>query len=161
MDDYLEQAIAALMREELLYSRLDVTLAPSPPEFQPTRRRRRIVEERNPAWYRRLCREWPSNRTWPRRKRHGDTRIKRAHVLRALEELANGRCRSEYARRLHPYVQAETRRFVKEHRRHGNIYDGNGGAYGRLGTGASLAVGRANERQADRPSSGGHYPARR
>lgn len=122
MDDYLEQAIAALMREELLYSRLDVALAPSPPEFQPTRRRRRIVEERNPAWYRRLCRDYQSHgRQRPRRKKHGDTLIKRSHVLRALEELANGRCETEYAHRLRPYVEQQTTKFLQEHHGRTNV----------------------------------------
>ena len=105
MDDLLSQAIALLMREELLCSRLDVTLVPSGLEWQPTQRRRRVVEERNPAWYRRLCNEWQSNgRCRPRRKKHGDTLIKRAHVLRALAEMGDGRCDTEYAQRLRPYV---------------------------------------------------------
>lgn len=113
MDDLLAQCVAAIMREELLYSRLDVALAPSPPEYQPTRRHRRVVEERNPDWYRRLCRDWQSNRQRPRRKRHGDTLIKRQHVLRALGELSNGRCQTEYAQRLRPYVQREAERFQR------------------------------------------------
>lgn len=68
MDDLLAQAVAAIMYEELLFSRLDVALVPSTPEHQPTRRQRRIVEERNPDWYRRFCREWPANRARPRKK---------------------------------------------------------------------------------------------
>ncbi|MBE2200503.1 MAG: hypothetical protein IAE79_17945 [Anaerolinea sp.] len=115
MDDLLAQAIAAIMQEELLSSQLNVTLVPSPPEFQPTHRHRRVVEERNPDWYRQLCREWHSNRQRPRRKRHGDTKIKRQHTLRALAELANGRCQTEYAQRLRPYVERETARFLQEH----------------------------------------------
>lgn len=115
MDDLFEQCIAFVMREELLSSRLDVALAPSSPEHQPTHRCRRVVEERNPDWYRRLCREWQSNRQRPRRKRHGDTLIKRRHVLRALEELANGRCQTEYAQRLRPYVAREATKFLEAH----------------------------------------------
>ena len=143
MDDYLAQCIAALMHEELLCSRLDVSLAPSGPEHQPTRRRRRIVEERNPAWYRRLCRDYQSHgRQRPRRKKHGGTLIKRSHVLRALEELANGRCETEYAHRLRPYVEQQTTRFLQEH-------------HGRTNVQAQRLVGS----QADKHPSG-RYPAR-
>ena len=59
----LERCIAEL---ELESRRLEVVLVPSPVEFWPTEQRRRVVCERNPSWYRELCRQHPANRTRPR-----------------------------------------------------------------------------------------------
>lgn len=115
--DLLHQAVAELMREELRCSRLSVSLAPCWGWMGDDGRLRRVVEEQNPAWYREFCGQYQSNRRRPRTKRHGDTLIKRRHTLRALAEIAAGRCRTIYARRLWPFVQARARRIQKEHRR--------------------------------------------
>jgi hypothetical protein len=92
---YLEQCIAEQMRHELASTRLEVVLVPSPVEHWPTDRQRRVVCERNPAWYRELCRQYPSRRTRPRRRAKPDTAIKRAHTLRALAEIQDGRVEAE------------------------------------------------------------------
>ena len=102
---YLEQCIAEQMRHELASTRLEVVLVPSPVEHWPTDRQRRVVCERNPAWYREFCRQYPSRRTRPRRRAKPDTAIKRAHTLRALAEIQDGRVESEYAQRVYPFVE--------------------------------------------------------
>lgn len=101
----LHQLIAEQMRHELASRRLEVVLVPSPVEFWPTQQQRRVVCERNPAWYRELCRQYPSRRTRPRRRAKPDTAIKRAHTLRALAEIQDGRVESEYAKRVYPFVE--------------------------------------------------------
>jgi hypothetical protein len=100
----LHQLIAEQMRHELASRRLEVVLVPSPVEFWPTQQQRRVVCERNPAWYRELCRQYPSSRSRPRRRAKPDTAIKRAHTLRALAEIQDGRVESEYAQRVYPFV---------------------------------------------------------
>jgi hypothetical protein len=97
---YLHQLIAEQMRHELASRRLEVVLVPSPVEHWPTDQQRRVVCERNPAWYRELCRQYQSNRARPRQRRKPDTLIKRRHVLRALGEIEDGRLDTEYARRV-------------------------------------------------------------
>jgi len=99
------QLIAEQMRHELASTRLEVVLVPSPVEHWPTDRQRRVVCERNPAWYREFCRQYPSRRTRPRRRAKPDTAIKRAHTLRALAEIQDGRVESEYAKRVYPFVE--------------------------------------------------------
>lgn len=101
---FLHQCIAEQMREELASRRLDVVLVPSPVEFWPTSQQRRVVCERNPAWYRELCRQYQSRRTRPRRRRKPDTLIKRQSVLRALAEIEDGRVETEYAQRVYLFV---------------------------------------------------------
>lgn len=93
------------MRLELEGRRLDVVLVPSPVEYWPTEQQRRVVCERNPGWYRELCRQYESNRTRPRQRKKPDTLIKRRHVLRALAEIEDGRIDTEYARRVYPFVE--------------------------------------------------------
>lgn len=105
------------MREELESSRLDVCLIPSPVLYQPTQKKKRIVMDRNPSWYRQFCAEYQSRRTRPRRKRHGDTMIKRQHTLRALGELADGQCETEYAHRLVEFVKQYATEFMAAHMR--------------------------------------------
>lgn len=99
---------ACHMRRQLQANRLQVVLAPAPqPQF--SGHQVRLVEGRNPAWYRELCAEYPSRRSRPRRRGPGymDTAIKRRHVLRALREIERGGAfASEYARRLMPYVRS-------------------------------------------------------
>lgn len=109
---YLHCLIAERMRDELDGRRLEVVLVPSPVEFWPTNQQRRVVCERNPAWYRELCSQYPANRSRPRRRRKPDTLIKRRHVLRALAEIENGRVESEYAKRVYPYVEKAAEQYV-------------------------------------------------
>jgi hypothetical protein len=107
------------MRLELEARRLEVVLIPSPVEFWPTDRQRRVVCERNPGWYRQLCRQHPSRRSRPRRRQKPDTCIKRRHVLRALGEIEDGRLDTEYARldteyarRVYPFVEKAAEQYV-------------------------------------------------
>lgn len=108
----LHQLIAEQMHHELASRRLEVVLIPSPVEHWPTDRHRRVVCERNPAWYRELCRQYPSQRSRPRRRRKPDTRIKRRHTMRALAEIEDGRVESEYAKRVYPFVEKAAEQYV-------------------------------------------------
>lgn len=108
----LHRLIAEQMHHELASTRLEVVLVPSPVEHWPTDRQRRVVCERNPAWYRELCRQYPSRRSRPRRRAKPDTAIKRAHTLRALAEIENGRVESEYAKRVYPLVVEQAQQYV-------------------------------------------------
>lgn len=108
----LHRLIAEQMHHELASTRLEVVLVPSPVEHWPTDRQRRVVCERNPGWYRELCRQYPSHRSRPRRRAKPDTAIKRAHTLRALAEIENGRVDSEYARRVYPLVVEQAQQYV-------------------------------------------------
>lgn len=110
-----EQGVAYIMRKELESRGLDVCLVPSLLLHQPTERKRRVVIDRNPDWYRRLCAMHQSGRTRQRRKKHGDTLIKRQHTLRALAELENGRLDTEYAHRLVPFVKQFAADFLSMH----------------------------------------------
>lgn len=112
MDAALSPALcetARWMADELASQRLRVVLVPD--WFQPgSVRRLRAVDEQNPGWYRAFCAAHPANRRQERRRHLPDTAIKRRHTLRGLRELAGGVCRSEYARRLLPYVLDELER---------------------------------------------------
>ncbi len=108
---YDQQQTARRMYDELAHTRLHVILVPDRHQPDHPTRRLRAVETQNPAWYRRLCDTYPTNRTRPRRGRKFDTAIKRRHTLRALLELATtGHARTEYAHRLLPYVLDEHNR---------------------------------------------------
>ena len=111
----LHRLIAEQVHHELASTRLEVVLVPSPVEHWPTDRQRRVVCERNPAWYRELCRQYPSRRSRPRRRAKPDTAIKRAHTLRALAEIQDGRIDSEYAQRVYPFVTQQAERYVQLH----------------------------------------------
>lgn len=109
--DHLREA-ARVMRCELESRRLIVELAPSRiPEIAAQGGCIRVVAERNPRWYRRLCADYPKRRTRPRRRRKPDTMIRRGLTLRALREIEEGRCETVYAQRLLPYVIDEARRW--------------------------------------------------
>lgn len=72
----------------------------------------RVVDEQNPLWYQKFCACYaPSQRTRMRRRKKPDTYIKRAHTLRALSEIASGKCETVYADRLLPYVEEELRHY--------------------------------------------------
>lgn len=109
--------MAQVMLWELERERLDVTLAPSRlPEIARRGGKIRIINGTNPAWYRDFCRDYaPSGRTHPRQKKKPDTYIKRRHTLRALNELATGRCETEYAHRLLPYVREQHRELCQRY----------------------------------------------
>jgi len=117
---YLHCCIAEQMRHELASRRLEVVLVPSPVEYWPTEQQRRVVCERNPKWYRELCRQYESNRTRPRRRRKSDTLIKRAHTLRALAEIEDGSLDTEYAKRVYPFVVKEAEKYIELHGSHAN-----------------------------------------
>ncbi len=98
------RALAFSMLQELEANRLDVALAPA----QRGRGKVRVVVSSNPAWYRRLCREYPSTRV--RRNQAFDTKIKRRETLRHLKCIATGvRCASVYHDRLVVAIQAVQR----------------------------------------------------
>lgn len=104
---------ARWMADELETQRLRVVLVSD--WYHPDGvRRLRAVDEQNPGWYRAFCAAHPANRQRARRRQLPDTAIKRRHTLRALRELASGRCQSEYARRLLPWVQDELERVELE-----------------------------------------------
>lgn len=88
--DLLEQCVARLMADELSSRRLSVALVYCWGWYGDEGRKRRVAEERNPGWYRRLCAMYQSSRSRPRRRQKPDTLIKRRHVLRALEEIEGG-----------------------------------------------------------------------
>lgn len=90
VDDLLEQAVALLMHEELESNRLEVTIAPCWGNYGDDGRWNRLVEWRNPEWYQELCATYTANRSRPRRRRKHDTLIKRANILRALQEIGGG-----------------------------------------------------------------------
>jgi hypothetical protein len=108
----LHECVAQMMLDELEGSRLDVYLIPCWGDYGD--RFRRVAVERNPDWYRQLCDAYQSQRSRPRRRRHGDTKIKRRHTLRALREIASGRVATEYAYRIWPYVEERAARMLRE-----------------------------------------------
>lgn len=103
-----------MMHDELDGRRLDVYLVPCWGAYADDGRRRRVAIGRNPGWYRQFCQQYQSQRTRPRRKRHGDTMIKRHHPLRALREIAGGQVDTTYARRVFPLVQARARAMLAQ-----------------------------------------------
>ncbi len=102
------KTMAAAMHDELMGRRLAVALTPAWGRHEG--RSLRIVEDWNPGWYREFCAAYPAGRSRPRRRRKADTAIKRSHTLRALAEIAGGRCESVYAQRLLPVVVAQAER---------------------------------------------------
>ena len=98
---------AAFLRRDLERRRLRVSLAPAP-EPRHGGHFIRVVEERNPRWYRQLCDRHLKVRSRRRRRRAKfvDTAIKRGHVLRALQQFERGTPpRSIYAERLWPFLE--------------------------------------------------------
>lgn len=62
----------------------------------------RAVQEQNADWYRAFCDRYQSNRRRMRSK--SDTKIKRQHTRRALNELIAGECRTYYAERVRDFI---------------------------------------------------------
>ncbi|MFC1645326.1 hypothetical protein ACFL08_04855 [Patescibacteria group bacterium] len=92
------------MHLELVSSKLEYKLAPHPdPEKHKDGCRRRQVETRNPEWYRKLLRVYPSERKKRRRysnpKKVGcDSKVKRRNIESILLRLSEGKSsRSKYA----------------------------------------------------------------
>ena len=99
--------LAAMLRADLDQRQLRVALRMDSYDHRTYRQ----VDEQNPKWYREFCARYsPSRRAKMRKRKKPDTYIKRAHTLRALGELASGRCRTVYAVRLLPFVKAERKR---------------------------------------------------
>lgn len=92
---------AGIMRHNLENNRLRVTLR----WINGGSVALRVADSQNPDWYMKFCAAYaPSARSKPRQRKKPDTFIKRAHVLRALDELASGKCETVYAQRLLPVV---------------------------------------------------------
>lgn len=91
MNELREQLME--MQAELYAHRLEVILAPAP-EPRHCMHCIRVCVDRNPRWYRQLLDRHPSFR----RRCRPDSRVKRACVVRVLEQLIAGRpCRSRLA----------------------------------------------------------------
>ena len=95
------QQTAKLMRAQLENERLTVVLIPA--RFGSGKLR--AVQNSNPIWYQEFCAAYEAQRTKPRQRKKFDTKIKRAHTLRALKEISRGEVKSRYAKRLLPYVE--------------------------------------------------------
>ncbi len=82
---------AEFMARQLEGQRLRVVLVVAP-EPRHSGHKIRVVESRNPAWYRQLCADYLTRRTRARQRgdKYVDTAIKRRHVLRALYEISRG-----------------------------------------------------------------------
>ena len=100
--------MAKAMLIDLGNRRLDVTLRMDSYDHRTYRQ----VDEQNPLWYQKFCAHYaPSQRVRMRRRKKPDTYIKRQHTLRALGEIARGKCETVYADRLLPYVEDELRHY--------------------------------------------------
>lgn len=106
-----DRAAASDMAEELGACRLEVVSAPAPSGWEHGRKVRLVVN-RNPSWYRKLCGTCTRQRTRPRHKKNGDTGIRRPLVEGALERLCRGTCITRYDWRIRPYVEARSRAMV-------------------------------------------------
>jgi len=95
------QTTASIMKAQLEAERLTVVLVPAKHGAGMLR----AVQNQNPQWYQEFCAQYESQRSKPRKRKHFDTKIKRAHTLRALAELSTGQVKSKYAQRLLPYVE--------------------------------------------------------
>ncbi|WP_269526509.1 hypothetical protein [Coraliomargarita parva] len=92
---------------ELESQQLQVCLAPAT-EPKHEGHQVRVVMERNPPWYRRLCESFPSSRAGRIR-----TRVKRQHILRLLDRLAAGeRLDSQYVPNLERYAAEKAGEFI-------------------------------------------------
>lgn len=96
------QECALAMLDELESTSLEVVLVPQR-VYTNEGGMIRVAAAKNCAWYRRFCAAYLSSRV--RRKTLVDMAIKRRHTVRALREIAAGRCRSRYAVRLLPWVR--------------------------------------------------------
>lgn len=65
----------------------------------------RAVQYQNCEWYRSFCGEHESNRKDKFRWSKFKTKIKRAHTIRALNELIEGKCETSYAKMVQSFIQ--------------------------------------------------------
>ena len=79
------------MLYELETSSLEVVLVPAPAPSYPGHMIR-TVQQSNPEWYKALCDKFQSNRNSRKGKykKHGDTKIKRKHIIYLLKKLSQG-----------------------------------------------------------------------
>lgn len=104
IDGVLRDA-ARIMYYELLHNHLEVVLIPSfDPDVAMRGGKIRIAVSHNAQWYQEFCADYPKRRSVPRFRKLPDTAIKRAHTLRALQEIANGKAETLYAQRLLPVI---------------------------------------------------------
>ncbi len=99
LPEHTRQA-AILMRDELEWARLSVSLAPGRGGGKI-----RVVDGHNASWYKTFCRDFPAGRSKPRHRKKPDTLIKRRHTIRALGEIERGIAVTLYAHRLLPYIE--------------------------------------------------------
>lgn len=101
------QLAARIMLRQLNREGLEVSLMPAP-DPRHSGHSIRVVENRNPEWYRELCVAHPLNRTTPRQRKakFTDSLIDRKLVIKALEQIALGKNATLYTRRLLPYVKS-------------------------------------------------------
>lgn len=101
------QRKARRLLEELECTQLEVVLVPDrrPDDYGGQTRMLRAVQTENPEWYQKFCKLYPSRRRDRLRWAEDKTAIKRAHTLRALRELASGRCETIYAQRLLSFIE--------------------------------------------------------
>ncbi len=98
-----ERETAQWMADQLRHERLDVVLAPAP-DSRHHGHAVRVVQGRNPEWYRDLCQSRTSKRKRARSRLH-DTAIQRRCVLPALKRIARGEVRFGYDFLCLPYVR--------------------------------------------------------
>lgn len=122
-DDYINAAEYLL--QTLESHNLEVSLIPAPDPRHRTHKVR-AVSERNPEWYRRLCKRHPANRSKPRERapKYTDSLIRRSQVIKALKKIAkNKEDESVYIERLRPIVFA-CAHWLKEENPETPVFDG-------------------------------------
>jgi crotonobetainyl-CoA:carnitine CoA-transferase CaiB-like acyl-CoA transferase len=104
-----EARVASELLADLDANYLEVVLIPSR-DYDCAMRggKIRAVQYQNAQWYREFCALYPSARNHRRRK--FQTKIKRSSTRRALVELVNGTCRTEYAQRLRAFIKRQAQR---------------------------------------------------
>ena len=113
VDPVLKQA-AGIMARQLQENKLSVVLVDAPVKKHMDHKVR-MVENRNPDWYRKLCARHTKNRSVPRIRKFKfhDTKIVRGDVIKALERIKNGDDRGVYAERLLPFIQEWINQFER------------------------------------------------
>lgn len=88
----MDLQIFSHMAWELETKRLTVVLTPAA-EQRHVGHMVRTVQASNPEWYKRLCSQYQSNRKARKGRfnKHGDTKVKRRHILYLLKRLAAGK----------------------------------------------------------------------
>ena len=89
---------------ELLEKSLEVVLVPAP-EPKHSIHMIRVCQSKNPDWYRKFCEQYPANRRTPRTRGKFDTKIKRQHTIKALENILRGKTKGVYVERLRRFAE--------------------------------------------------------